>query len=166
MRVRNGLLAAALLTAPLTACGSAAEPPSAAAPTKLEIRTSTTELTARLPKLGRIVEAHWQFDPHDNSGGRVPGPSDYFIDAVMRLQPGTVAGLLKDRQAQDMVLPGTSSGLAAFLPNGAVWQHSLELDRELARASSATFWFDPASDSVYLAANNLSVPETASPSAG
>ncbi|WP_457034258.1 hypothetical protein [Kitasatospora sp. P5_F3] len=166
MRIRNGLLAAALLTAQLTACGSAAEPPPAAAPTKLEVRTSTEELTARLPKLGQIVGAHWQFDPHDNSGGRVPGPSDYYIDAVLRLQPGEVARLLKGREARDTALPQVSPDLAAFLPNGAVWLHSAKLDRELALADSATFWLDPASDSVYLSANNLSAPKISTPPAG
>ncbi|GAA4854665.1 hypothetical protein [Kitasatospora terrestris] len=166
MKVRNGLLAAASLMAPVTACGSEAEPPPTAAPTKLEIRTSTTELTARLPGLGQLAEAHWQFDLHDNSGGRVPGPSDFSIDAVVRLQPGAVAGLLKGREARDMALPGVSAGLAPFLPSGAVWLHSPELDRELAVATSATFWFDPASDSVYVSTTNMSTQKVATPSAG
>ncbi|WP_329450121.1 hypothetical protein OG894_05930 [Streptomyces sp. NBC_01724] len=129
----------------------------------LQIYTDTEPLAERLPKLGRIVSAHWQ---QEAPGGdsRVPGPTDYFVSALMKLDPGSVAVLTASTQMEPAVIgAGPESiaipaALAEFAPAGAQWVHSGVLDDTLVRADSAKLYFDPGSDTVYLSATNVHLP--------
>ncbi|MFD3656952.1 hypothetical protein [Streptomyces sp. NPDC058620] len=136
-----------------------------------EIRTDTGPLTRRLPKLGRIVSAHWQ---QETPGGdsRVPGPTDYFVNALMKLGSGSVAALTASAQMEPAVAgpepDGISipAGLTEFVPGQARWVRSAALDERLVRADFAALYFDRASDTVYLSATNLLLPDTATAEAG
>ncbi|MFE4960176.1 hypothetical protein ACFRCW_41015 [Streptomyces sp. NPDC056653] len=128
-----------------------------------EIHTDTEPLAKRLPKLGRIVSAHWQQEA-PGADSRVPGPTDYYVSAFMKLDPGSVAVLTASTQMQSAAVgaePESVSipaGLAEFAPAGARWVHSRVLDESLVRADSAKLYFDPASDTVYLSATNVHLP--------
>ncbi|WP_053762645.1 hypothetical protein [Streptomyces sp. AS58] len=129
----------------------------------LEIHTDTEPLAERLPKLGRIVSAHWQ---QETPGGdsRVPGPTDYRVSALMQLAPGSVADLTASTQMQPATVGPAPQGisipaeLSEFAPPGAQWVHSGVLDKSLVRADSAQLYLDPASDTVYLSATNVDRP--------
>ncbi|WP_406381131.1 hypothetical protein [Streptomyces sp. NBC_01618] len=128
-----------------------------------EIDTDTEPLAKRLPKLGRIVSAHWQ-QKALGADSRVPGPTDYHVSALMKLGPGSVAALTASTQMQPAVVGAEPEGisipaeLAEFAPAGAQWIHSGVLDESLVRADSAQLYFDPASDTVYLSATNVHLP--------
>ncbi|MFE7351837.1 hypothetical protein ACFU8Q_01240 [Streptomyces sp. NPDC057543] len=128
-----------------------------------EIHTDTEPLAKRLPKLGRIISAHWQ-QKAPFADSRVPGPTDYHVSALMKLAPGSVAALTASTQMQPAAVgaePESISipaGLAEFAPAGAQWVHSRVLDETLVRADSAQLYFDPASDTVYLSATNVHLP--------
>lgn len=168
MTERRRLLvrASALLLAATAVTGCAITPAADAKdPAKKthEIHTDTEPLTERLPKLGRIVSAHWQ-QVAPGADSRVPGPTDYFVRALMKLDPGSVAALTASAQMQPVVAGAEPEGvsipaeLAEFAPAGAQWVHSRALDESLVRADSATLCFDQASDTVYLSAANLHLP--------
>ncbi|MET9663005.1 hypothetical protein [Streptomyces sp. NPDC006510] len=168
-RKRSLVLASALLLAATVVTGCAAEP---VADTKAEasknpaIRTDTAPLARRLPTLGRIVSAHWQQEA-PGADSRVPGPTDYFVSALMELAPGSVAALTASTKLQPAVLGAESENtaipaeLAEFAPAGAQWVHSNTLDESLVRADSAKLYFDLASDTVYLSAVNVRLPNAA-----
>ncbi|MGV9265937.1 hypothetical protein ACWDRR_14905 [Kitasatospora sp. NPDC003701] len=166
------LLAAALATG----CdgGSPATGVTAEASKAPEIHTDAQPLAAALPKLGRIVAAHWQEEALGVPGSRAIGPTDYQVSALIRLEPGAVATLTASTQMTGAVM-GTGpeslaipAGLAGFAPAGAQWLHSRDLDESLVAADNAELYFDPASDTVFLSAVNLHAPTspTATPPVG
>lgn len=115
-----------------------------------EIDTDTEPLATRLPKLGRIVSAHWQ-QKAPGADSRVPGPTDHHVSALMKLAPGSVAALTASTQMQPAAV-GTEpesisipTELTEFVPAGAQWVHSRVLDESLVRADSAELYFDPTS---------------------
>lgn len=83
-----GLLLVALIT--LAGCGWGSEPPPPTEPTKRVdergTRTDLDPLTTRFPDLGDPVSATWQ---SGTLGGDrdAPGPSTYWIDAVVNVEP-------------------------------------------------------------------------------
>ncbi|WP_413753716.1 hypothetical protein NRF20_31375 [Streptomyces sp. R-74717] len=165
-RKRSLVRASALLLAATVATGCAIRPAAdvkAEASKTPEIHTDTEPLAKRLPKLGRIVSAHWQ-QKAPGADSRVPGPTDYYISALMKLDPGSVAVLTASTQMQPAVVGAEPEGisipaeLADFAPAGAQWVHSRVLDETLVRADSAQLYFDPASDTVYLSAANVHLP--------
>lgn len=164
---RSLVLATALLLAStaITGCSAGPTADTQAEPSKTPgILTDTEPLAKRLPKLGRIVSAHWQ---QDTPGGdsRVPGPTDYHVSALMKLDSGSVAALTASTQMQPAVVgagpEGVSipTGLAEFAPPRARWIHSGVLDRSLVSADYAQLHFDRASDTVYLSATNVHLPD-------
>ncbi|MFI6726687.1 hypothetical protein [Streptomyces atratus] len=165
-RKRSLVRASALLLAATVVTGCAIRPAAdvkAEASKTPEIHTDTEPLAKRLPKLGRIVSAHWQ-QKAPGADSRVPGPTDYYISALMKLDPGSVAVLTASTQMQPAVVGAEPEGisipaeLADFAPAGAQWVHSRVLDETLVRADSAQLYFDPASDTVYLSAANVHLP--------
>ncbi|MCX5343875.1 hypothetical protein [Streptomyces atratus] len=165
-RKRSLVRASALLLAATVVTGCAVRPAAdvkAEASKTPEIHTDTEPLAKRLPKLGRIVSAHWQ-QKAPGADSRVPGPTDYYISALMKLDPGSVAVLTASAQMQPAVVGAEPEGisipaeLADFAPAGAQWVHSRVLDETLVRADSAQLYFDPASDTVYLSAANVHLP--------
>ncbi|WP_327241246.1 hypothetical protein [Streptomyces sp. NBC_01320] len=159
-------MASALLLAATAVTGGAIGPVAdakAEASKTPEIHTDTEPLAKRLPKLGRIVSAHWQ-QGAPGSDSRVPGPTDYYVSALMKLEPGSVAVLTASTQMQPAVIAtepesiSIPAELAEFAPAGAQWVHSRVLDESLVRADSAKLYFDSASDTVYLSATNVHLP--------
>ncbi|MFD4757835.1 hypothetical protein ACFWOJ_02740 [Streptomyces sp. NPDC058439] len=168
MTDHNGSLVrvCALLLAATVATGCTVGPAADAKATSskaAEIDTGTEPLAERLPKLGRIVSAHWQ-QKAPGADSRVPGPTDYHVSALMKLAPGSVAALTASTQMQPAAV-GTEpesisipAELTEFAPTGAQWVHSRVLDESLVRADSAELYFDPVSDTVYLSATNVHLP--------
>lgn len=163
---RSPVVASALLLVATVVTGCAVSPVADAkgeASKTLEIHTDTEPLAKRLPKLGRIVSAHWQ---QEAPGGdsRVPGPTDYYVSALMKLEPGSVPVLTASTQMHPAGIGAEPESisipaeLTEFAPAGAQWVHSRVLDESLVRADSAKLYFDPGSDTVYLSATNVHLP--------
>ena len=100
-----GLLLTALLTAllTLTACGSGSEPERPTEPTKSVdergTRSDLDPLTSRFPDLGDPVSATWQSGTLGDDR-TAPGPSTYWIDAVITVDP-EVADSLRSQPSSD-----------------------------------------------------------------
>ncbi|GAA1235766.1 hypothetical protein GCM10009665_27470 [Kitasatospora nipponensis] len=177
MRRRGFLLLGGSAAALLAGAGyaqRAARPARAPAPQPPPLSTDVEPLAARLPKLGRIVSAHWQERSPAVANGRitVPGPTDSFLHAVLQLSPGAVGALTAAVPLVPAAAPapppvpsdtagfvGLSAELAAFLPAGAHWTRSPLLDSTLVRADAAGLLFDLSSDTVFLDAENLAAPD-------
>lgn len=82
-----------------------------------EVRTDLAPLTRRFDALGEPVSAVWQSGTM--SGGDAPGPSTYWIDAVVTLTEGQ-ARTLNERydphRTQDV--PNVTDAISAHLPGG------------------------------------------------
>ncbi|WP_405016847.1 hypothetical protein OHV05_06855 [Kitasatospora sp. NBC_00070] len=164
MRRRAFLVIPAVLAA---GCGGSGAAKSSAEP---ELWTSTDELTKLLPKLGPIATALWR-ERSSNEGGSdrsLPGPTDLFLHALIRLTPGGVATLTAGRQpVPDQPRSGTGhraipAAMVAAFPPGARWVADPELSRQVVVAEGAReLYLDPASDTVYLFAVNVSAPGSA-----
>jgi hypothetical protein len=92
-----------------------------------ELRTDREPIADRFPRLGAFVDAHWV-------GGRlgddrVPGPSTYFIEAVVTLSPDDLARLSNEYAfGPAPTAPQPPSSLAPFLATGGSWSTSTELE--------------------------------------
>ncbi len=91
-----------------------------------QVRTDRDPTASRFPELGSFVEARWM-------GGRlgddrVPGPSTYFIEAVVTLAPADVERLRTAHGFQPTTPPQIPGALRG--PSGP-WSSSPELDAEL-----------------------------------
>jgi hypothetical protein len=117
-----------------------------------------------------VAAAHWT-EESTGTGSRVPGPSDFFLQAFLTLAPGGVARLLDGYPTNPASLPPVRTAaeatnhwdeippaLAAFAPSGASWVGSESRTATLVRADHATLCFDRASDTVYLKTVNLHLP--------
>lgn len=130
---RGSLAFACVAVALLTGCRSDAGEP---AP-PVEVRHDLAPLTSRFPALAAPVSADWvtwnSADPNDRS---IPGPTTYWIDAVVRLEPATAAALMTTYQPRlDGRSPEVHDLLVAELPPGP-YHSGAELDR----AFSASGW--------------------------
>ncbi|MFB7308235.1 hypothetical protein [Streptomyces sp. NPDC056192] len=82
----------------------------------------------------------------------------------MKLDPGSVAVLTASTQMEPAVIGAGPESisipaeLAEFAPAGAQWVHSGVLDDTSVRADSAKRYFDPGSDTVYLSATDVHLP--------
>ncbi|MFJ9950352.1 hypothetical protein [Kitasatospora sp. NPDC091207] len=177
---RKALVVASVVLLPATVAtgcdgGHAATGATAEASKAPEVHTDAEPLAGAVPKLGRIVEAHWQEEVLGVSDSRAIGPTDYRVSALLQLGPGAVAALTESMQMTAVVVGdgpervAIPAGLAGFVPAGVRWLHSGDLDRSLVRADSGELYFDLASDTAYLSAVNLhaakssSSPASASP---
>jgi hypothetical protein len=92
-----------------------------------EVRTDRQPIADRFPRLGSFVDAHWV-------GGRlgddrVPGPSTYFIEAVVTLSPDDVARLTGEYDfAPAPAAPQAPQSLNPFVEGGGPWSTSSELE--------------------------------------
>ena len=112
------------------------------------VRTDLAPLTARFAALGAPVAARWKGgvvgDP------RVPGPSLYWIEAVVAVTPEVADGLAAGTAPADP--PRLVESLAVGLPPGP-WAGSDGLDRTLSGAGFASeVRLDPATRTVALRA--------------
>lgn len=161
-RVAAGGAVAAALVLVLAGCGGTPEDGGRATPTATatgpQYRTDVDPMARRLPDLTPIVSADWLLDLPGHGGSRIPGPSDFFVHAVLKLRPGAVAKVLATAPAANPPTPATPTipaALAGHAPAGAQWVRSRALDEDLTRASDAELYFDAATDTVYVSAANL-----------
>lgn len=118
---------AALLLVATAACGAGTSSDGAATrDDTAPVREDLAPLTKRFLALGEPVKARWKSGTMGDA--RVPGPSTYWIDAVVQVTPAVA----------DQLAAGTSSAgapqvvkdLVVELPAGP-WVGSVELDRTL-----------------------------------
>ncbi|MER5864754.1 hypothetical protein [Kitasatospora sp. NPDC002040] len=170
------LPAALALVFALVGAGCTAEPEPGPAKLDVPLHSSIVELSGWLPGLGRIDWALWQMkSSNDDLPDRsIPGPTDFFLHALLRLPPGTAATLTAGLPLEPTAPPaGTGhlavpAGITEALPPGAHWVTGPELRKRLVPAADAdriTLCLDLASDTVYLSEVNPSWPDQAPPSA-
>ena len=92
-----------------------------------ELRTDLEPLTKRFSALGTPVSAEWM----SGTLGDAPGPSTYWIDAVVEIDPG-VADELRTAYAPEVVSapPDVASGMQERIPEGT-WLSSDALDHAM-----------------------------------
>lgn len=121
MLVRLCAIGAMIMT--LLGCGASTDEGEPMRPTEAtksgtgELRTDLEPLLKRFPVLEGVEQAHWmsgRFGDPDN-----PGPSTYWIDAVVTLPPATISRLRADHApAPAEVTPDVVDGLREQLPAG------------------------------------------------
>ncbi|MCG8917422.1 hypothetical protein L6E12_16675 [Actinokineospora sp. PR83] len=112
------LTAAALVLLTTTACGSTQPQKGTTMPTKSgtgELRTDLEPLTKRFPLLTKAETAEWMSGTLGDD--RVPGPSTYWIDAIVTL-PGAVVAEISEGTREDTTTPAVVEGLQDHLPEG------------------------------------------------
>lgn len=123
IRVVLAPLSLLLLLALLVACGDPDDrTASVAAPTKNgsgELRRDLDPLVERWPVLAGATSATWMSGTRGDD--EVPGPSTYWIDAVVTLDPATYDELAATTGlAPATTDPGVVPGLAGSLPDGSL----------------------------------------------
>ena len=98
------------------------------------VRTDLAPLTRRFPALGDPEAAHWQSGTLGDA--RAPGPTSYWIDAVVQVPAGTAVELRERAADQPRSAPTVADGLAGQLPEGQ-WLGGDGLDREFATGGFA-----------------------------
>lgn len=99
-----------------------------------ELRTDLEPLTKRFPALGTPVGAEWM----GGTLGDAPGPSTYWIDAVVEVDPA-VADELRATYAPEKVStpPDVVSAIEERIPDGT-WLSSGELDAAVSGGGYST----------------------------
>ena len=98
-----------------------------------ELRSELEPLLKRFPQLGRPLGAKWMSGTMGDA--RVPGPSTYWIDAVVTLQPEHATWLRRQYAVAPVAAnqaPDVVAGLRPQLPAGP-WQRSDALDAALSQ---------------------------------
>lgn len=80
-----------------------------------EVRTDLDPLTKRFSALGQPVSATWL---SGTLGGDAPGPSTYWIDAVVEVSPQTAASLRAASPAPTSETPDVEEALRPNVPSG------------------------------------------------
>jgi hypothetical protein len=112
------------------------------------VRDDMAPLTRRFTALGDPVAARWKSGTLGDPD--MPGPSSYWIDAVVQVSPA-VAERLGDN-TDDADPPEVVDDLAPELPDGP-WVGSEQLDRALSTSGfSADVRLDPGTDTVVVRA--------------
>lgn len=99
------------------------------------VRHDAAPLTKRFTALGEPVAVTWRSGT--TGDGSVPGPSTYWIDAVVRLQPAVGADLRSTSGLTETSLPDLPSDLLAAAGDGP-WQTSEALDAGFSTAGFGT----------------------------
>lgn len=100
------------------------------------MRTDLDPLIRRFPALGAPVTASWQSGVLGNK--RVPGPSSYWIDAVVTLQPETARELRSTNSLAPTDSPKVTEDLRKALPPGP-WLAGTQLDRIVSAGGSDAY---------------------------
>ena len=160
MRTRPALAAlAAALTVTVTAgCSTDPTPPTdrtrstVSSATKTgtgDVRTDLEPLTKRFSALGTPVSATWM---SGTVGGDAPGPSTYWIDAVVEVTPETATTLRAASPEPTTETPDVEDGVRSALPSGQLLR-STSLDALFAQGSfRAKAYLAADSDTVVLVA--------------
>lgn len=94
-----------------------------------KVRTDRKPIADRFPQLGSFVDAHWV-------GGRLgedqaPGPSTYFIEAVVTLSPDDAAQLASRYDfTRASAAPQPPASLAPLIKHDGPWVTSAELQAD------------------------------------
>jgi hypothetical protein len=114
-----------------------------------DVRTDLEPLTKRFDALGRPVSATWM---SGTLGGEAPGPSTYWIDAVVEVTPETATTLRAASPAPTTETPDVEDGVRPALPSGQLLR-STALDALFAQGSfRAKAYLAADSDTVVLVA--------------
>jgi hypothetical protein len=114
-----------------------------------DVRTDLEPLTKRFSALGRPVSATWM---SGTLGGQAPGPSTYWIDAVVTLTPDAAASLRSTSPEPTTETPDVEDGVRSALPAGQLL-HSEALDAKFAQGSfRARAYLAADSDTIVLVA--------------
>ncbi|RUQ98059.1 hypothetical protein [Labedella endophytica] len=129
-RARILPVVAAIVACLLTACTTPAADPeptaSAARSGTGEVRHDLEPLTDRFIRLDTATAATWMSGTLGDD--RVPGPSTYWIDAIVTLDEADYAALQSETDAQDTTdSPAVDAGIEGELPDGP-FLRSDELD--------------------------------------
>jgi hypothetical protein len=140
-RVSKGLwwnLALVTVTLVVAACRSAGDAPHRAPVTdaasacasrlaadEAQVRTDHRWTDQDVPGIGDYREIHWQARALGNPCSRVPGPTDWQYQALVRLTPADAAALAKTGAWQPSAGPPAWPALAALIPAGTSWQLGL-----------------------------------------
>jgi len=89
------------------------------------VRTDLDPLTRRFPALGTPVTASWQSGSLGDD--RVPGPSSYWIDAIVTLKPEVALKLRSSGALEPADPPEITKDLSKVLPPGP-WLAGTDLD--------------------------------------
>jgi hypothetical protein len=104
------------------------------------VHTDRWDPAEELPSLGEYPEIHWQQRTRANPCSRVPGPTDWAYQGVVRLRPEDARALAGRYDfvpwaavGQDQVPPGSTPAdvwpaLVPFLAGGSRWLHSRAYD--------------------------------------
>ena len=114
-----------------------------------DVRSDLEPLTKRFSALGQPVSATWM---SGTLGGDAPGPSTYWIDAVVELTPDGAAALRSTSPKPTTETPDVEDGVRPALPAGPLLQ-SEALDAKFAQGSfRAKAYLAADSDTVVLVA--------------
>lgn len=114
-----------------------------------DVRTDLEPLTKRFSALGQPVSATWM---SGTLGGEAPGPSTYWIDAVVEVTPETAATLRAASPEPTTETPDVEDGVRPALPSGELLR-STSLDALFAQGSfRAKAYLAADSDTVVLVA--------------
>ena len=112
--VRWAALVLALLM--VAGCGSAGGQPAEKSVDGRGMRTDLDPLTKRFPRIGDPVSAQWQSGTLGDD--RVPGPSTYWIDAVVELDPEVADRLRLDAGPPMGARPALTPDVDELAPDG------------------------------------------------
>lgn len=147
-------LAALAVIGSLSACSPFSEPSRSPMSTTAEkngdgrLRTDLEPLTSRFAALDQPVSAAWMSG--ELGSGRVPGPTSYWIDAVVTVTPATAARL-RELATEDAAAVEVVEELASHVPQGAL-RTSDALDVEFSQDGWHTrAWLVDGADVVVLA---------------
>ena len=142
----------------LVGCGGDSQPAVDTPPAPTEVRHELDPLTSRFPDLGTPVSASWvtwnSAGPNDDRS--IPGPTTYWINAVVHLDPDTTTKLV----AQYLPIPGSEQPdvqdlLRTELPPGP-YLTSVTLDLAFTTPELATHaYLDPMADVLVLGSTQL-----------
>jgi hypothetical protein len=138
-----------LLLLLFVASGCASEPRPSVRSGSGEIRHELTPLTDRFPQLSEATAATWMSGTLGDD--RMPGPSTYWIDAIVTLDENGYAALRSQPGLESTAeLPKLDSGLDPSLPAGP-FLRSDALDAEFSKdGRSTTVFLDDESRSLVL----------------
>lgn len=99
-----------------------------------ELRTDLEPLTKRFPALGAPVGAEWM----GGTLGDAPGPSTYWIDAVIEVDPAIADGLRAEYAPEAVSAPpDVVDAIQERIPEG-IWLSSDELDAAVSGGGYST----------------------------
>ncbi len=154
-RVHVPVVLAVVLLAALGACRSDPTPvPRPAEATKQgsgQERHDLAPLTRRFPRLGDPLGATWYSGTL--GGDRAPGPSTYWIDAVVELEPATAAALQREHApAAAQEPPDVVDELRPDLSASGLLASSSLSSAFSTPGFSARVWLDPSGHRLVLSA--------------